>query len=626
MRHLMVTLIILVGGAVLMAVSPPNEEYEGEVTILNAVNGYAAERQSQYEFRYHNYAESTALLQDLAARYPRLAKLYSIGKSVTGTKEIWCIEIRNQETGAVEDKPATYFDGNQHDNEVMGGEVTLYIAYYLLSNYGKDPEVTQLVNTRVTYIIQRADPDGAEAFMTGKIDWDMEKVPGARDADGDGKKGEDGPEDINGDGEIVRMRLRDPKGQWKLYERDSRLMVHREKDDNEGPFYRLLDEGIDNDGDGQINEDPPLTRFISNRNYPAFWASVDGRFRGKGSYPLQEHNARLLVDFILSKPHISQVESYHTTSGIHLRPLAARPDTDVPRQDLQDYITVLAKGTEITTYPAASLYHDFTSILPDLPPEKQPRVRRGVFTDWAYMHQGLFSTTTELWAMDPFVNEVGWEDIPRDEPLFAIPGRYHRPDVQAAVLKWLDRHKGSKYLMGQGFIDWNPYQHPTLGEVEIGGFTRYWLRNPPPGPYFKRVAMDQAKFAIVKALMTPLVGIKNVKVESMDTDSNIWKVTATIANVGYLDTSLQQARITGVAKPDILSIELPDEASTQDTKSVGFSFLRGTRGSSYESFYQATWRVRAPEGAKVTIVVHSEKGGTDRREVILATGRKQNVR
>ena len=40
--------------------------------------------------------------------------------------------------------------------------------------------------------------------------------------------------------------------------------------------------------------------------------------------------------------------------------------------------------------------------------------------------------------MEPFVNEMGWGEIPRDKPLFAIPGRYNRPDVQAAVLAWLD--------------------------------------------------------------------------------------------------------------------------------------------------------------------------------------------
>lgn len=571
---------------------------------------------TSYEFRYHTYLESTAMLESMAARFPHLAKLYSIGTSVTGTKELWCIEIGNQDTGPAETKPAVYFDANQHASEVTGGEVTLFLAHYLLTRYGSDPDVTRLIDTRVTYIVQRADPDGAEAYMTGKIDWDPESVPGARDVDGDGRFSEDGPEDIDGDGEILEIRIEDPDGDWKVYDRDPRIMVRRDANDTQGPFYRVLSEGLDNDGDGRVNEDPPVTGFISNRNYPAYWASTDGRFRGQGDYPLQEHNARLLVDFILSKPHISQVESFHTTSGIHLRPYAARPDTDFPPQDLQDYNAILAKGTAITTYPVASVYNDFTTIVPGVPFDEQPGVRRGVFIDWTYVHQGLFSVTTELWSMEPFVNEIGWGDIPRDKPLFAIPGRYNRPDVLATVLEWLDARRGAPELSAQGFVEWRPYDHPTLGKVEIGGFTRYWLRNPPPGPFLRTVVEDQARFAVVHALLTPLVKIRDVAVRRAGR-ANRWTVTATVANEGYLDTSMEQARRANVAKHDRVTIELADGATTSDPPTVQFPFMRGTRESSYESLYRAVWEVEARPGARLTIVVESEKGGVDRREIEL---------
>ena len=574
---------------------------------------------SQYDYRYHLYAESTALLRQLAMRYPDLAKLYSIGKSATGSKEVWCIEIGNRATGAPEDKPATYFDGNQHASEVTGGEVTLFLAHYLLSRYGADPDVTRLVDTRVTYIIQRADPDGAEAFMTGRIDWDAAAAPGATDSDGDGQMGEDGPDDIDDDGEILKIRIEDPDGGWKVYDGDPRIMVRRDAGDEQQPFYRVIDEGLDNDDDGDVNEDPPITGFISNRNYPAFWASTDGRFRGRGDYPLQEHSSRILVDFILSKPHISQVESYHTTSGIHLRPYAARPDSDFPPQDLQDYSAVLAKGTAITTYPVASVYNDFTTIDPRLPPDEQPGVRHGVFIDWSYVHQGLFSLTTELWTMEPFVNEMGWGDIPRDKPLFAVPGRYNRPDVQAVVLAWLDAHRGAAELSGQGFVDWKPLNHPTLGPVEIGGFTRYWLRNPPPGPFLRRVVEDQAKFAVVQALTTPIVKIEDVAVER-EGDSDRWTVTVTVANEGYLDTSLEQARRAGVAEADVVTLELAAGATTEDALTLEFPFMRGTRESSYVSLYRAAWNVAAPEGTRLTVMLRSEKAGVDRREVELKSG------
>jgi hypothetical protein len=45
---------------------------------------------------------------------------------------------------------------------------------------------------------QRADPDGADAFLSVRIDWDPAKIPGQKYADGDGLFGEDGTEDIDG--------------------------------------------------------------------------------------------------------------------------------------------------------------------------------------------------------------------------------------------------------------------------------------------------------------------------------------------------------------------------------------------------------------------------------------------
>ncbi len=573
-----------------------------------------------YEFRYHDYDESTALLRSLADRYPRLAKLYSIGTGVIGNRELWCIEIGNQDTGPAESKPGAYFDGNQHASEVTGGEVTLYLAQYLLTRYGSDPDVTRLLDTRVVYIVQRADPDGAEAYMTGRIDWDPATAPGAMDRDGDGRFGEDGPDDIDGDGQILRMRIEDADGDWKAYDREPRIMVRREVGESHGTFYRVLSEGIDNDGDGEVNEDPPNTGFISNRNYPAYWASNDARFRGQGDYPLQEHNSRLVVDFIVSKPNIAQIESWHTTSGIHLRPYAARPDTDFPPQDLQDYNAILAKGTAITTYPVASVYNDFTTIQPGVPFDQQPGVRHGVFIDWSYVHAGIFSVTTELWTMEPFVNEMGWGDIPRDKPLFAIPGRYNRPDVQAVVLRWLDASRGAPELSGEGFIEWHDFEHATLGEVEIGGFTRYWLRNPPPGHFLQSVLEDQARFAVVRALLTPLVKIQDVAVRR-DGRSRHWTITATVANEGYLDTSMEQGRRARLAKADEVTIELPGSAQTEDPLTVEFPFMRGTRESSYTSLYRGSWKVTAAEGTRVRIVLESEKGGGDSREIELrATG------
>ncbi len=571
-----------------------------------------------YEYDYHTYQETTDLLQALADHYPELSELYSIGKSATGTKELWVMEIGNKNNKPASEKPAVYFDGNQHNTEAMAGEVTLHLVHYLLTNYGHDPKVTELVDTRVIYVLVLGDPDGAEWYITGEIDWDPSAIPNAGFHYDEGKSGLDGPADITGNGEILTMRVEDPDGEWKTYEKEPRLMVRRDFDesDGDGPFYRLYQEGIDSNEDGEINSDPPHVRFITNRNFPAFWSSTDASIRGAGNYPLDEPNSRHIVDFLYSKPHVSQIESFHTTSGVHLRPFAARPDEEIPPMDREDYNSVLRLATEITSYPQASVYHQFTTLQEGLSPDEQPGARRGVFIDWAYSHYGAFATTTELWTLEPFVNEIGWGEIPRDEPLFAIPGRYNRPDIQARVLQWLDKNEGNPDLSGQGFVDWEWFEHPDLGDVEIGGFTRYWMRNPPPGPYYKEVATDQAKFAVVRSLKTPLVKIRDVEINQNSDGS--WYVRAKAVNEGYLDTSMQHARNAGLARADRLSIKnIDSDVSIHEDETIEFEFMRGTRGGSFESFYYGSWTIDAPAGTELTITIDSEKGGVDRKSIVL---------
>ncbi len=571
-----------------------------------------------YDYRYYTYAETVERLESWALAHPELARLVSIGPSATGTMDLWVMEITNRATGPASEKPAAYFDGNQHDSEVSAGETALHLVWWLLARHGTDPQVTDLLDTRTVYVLPLANPEGAEYHITGRVSWDPYEIPDRERHYGPGQRGADGPEDITGDGNILQMRVEDPDGQWKPFEGDPRLLVRREPDDTRGPFYRVYREGLDSNGDGKINSDPPFTRFITNRNYPAFWASDDGRFRGAGLHPLDEPNSRAIVSFIQSRPNISLIESYHTTSGVHLRPYAARPDSHIPSQDLADFITVLAGGARLTAYPQASVYHQFTTLQEGVEPDAQPGARRGVFIDWAYGHFGGFAHTTELWTLEPFVDEVGWDDIPRDQPLFAIPGRYNRPDVQARILEWLDRNAGDPRLAGQGFKDWEPFDHPTLGRVEIGGWTRFWLRNPPPGPFLQEMMVAQARFAVERALMTPLVRIQGVEVEALG--PRRWRITARAANTGWLDTSLQHARDMGIARPDELRIQGGEEVRILGPSVVPIPFMRGTRGSPLPSSYYGSWVVEGPPDAQVTLEIRSEKGGVHRSIVGLNTG------
>ena len=102
------------------------------------------------------------------------------------------------------------------------------------------------------------------------------------DDDHDGLLDEDGPEDLDGDGMILQMRIRDPHGEFKTDPDDPRVML-RVKPGEQGEWRRLGFEGIDDDGDGRVNEDPP-GYLDMNRNWGFLWQPTYVQ-DGAGLYP-----------------------------------------------------------------------------------------------------------------------------------------------------------------------------------------------------------------------------------------------------------------------------------------------------------------------------------------------------
>ena len=141
----------------------------------------------------HTFQEVVDYLNGMVKAYPKLALLHSIGKSYLGN-DLLVIVITNQETGKCKDKPGYWFDGNLHASEVMGAEVCLHTIHTLLTQYGKDPAITKLVDTRTIFIMPKLNPDGSDHYLT-KPD-SMRSSVRPHDSDRDGLLDEDPPEDI----------------------------------------------------------------------------------------------------------------------------------------------------------------------------------------------------------------------------------------------------------------------------------------------------------------------------------------------------------------------------------------------------------------------------------------------
>ncbi len=343
--------------------------------------------------RYHDNAEFTETLQGLARDFPRLMKLEEVGRSVEG-RPIWGVTLTNWDTGLPEHKPGMYVDGNTHAGELAGGEAALHLVLRLTTAYGSDPLVTEAMDNFVYYVLPRVNPDGSEIVVTGRYP----ENPNPTDNDGDGRLDEDPAEDLNGDGLISTMRVRDPAGSMCSHQEDARLLI--ECPGGQPGQWRIVGrEGIDNDGDGRLNEDGPEgLGSVSNRNYPVGWWSRDELQHGRGKYPLSEPEAKAQVDFILAHPNINGLTTYHTHSGIILRPYAHKADDVHLASDLPYFEGIGRVGTDITGYAVVSSFHSFTS--------NPLRPRLGTFKDWGYVHRGLISWTVELWKAPTIIQPL----------------------------------------------------------------------------------------------------------------------------------------------------------------------------------------------------------------------------
>ena len=542
---------------------------------------------------YYTYDEMTAHLKALAGAYPELCTLRSVATSFRG-REVWFLTITNPKTGPAEDKPGYYIDAQIHAEEHATSATALYAAWYLLTNYGTDDEVTRLVDGQVFYILPRINPDGAEFALTAPYHpWcgNGRVLPGEECPDGLV------PQDIDGDGYIVQMRVPDPRGEWKVDPEEPRILIQREPGEEGGTYYRLYPEGLIRDYDGVHVKIAPQQDGNMNRNFPINWSPQE---YGAGAYPFSEPEAAGMRDVILGHPNIAGMCAYHTHGGIILRPSMMKMDADMSPRDLALYKDLGAVGERLTGYPTISTYEEFT-------PDKS-KARHGSLKDWVYEEMGIICFSTELWDLERTagVPKVGYYNLyPRDA------------ETTRKVFRWVVENLGE-----HGFRDWRPYDHPQLGPVEVGGMVYIWSYRNPPGKLLEGICHANVMFNLRHAAAAPRVKVDEVAVEPMGAD--LFKVTAVVSNHGYLPTNLSDVAIqNGVAEPVrvTLACEGAEIAMNPATVDLGHLAGRNERKYAYSNWGQqwsavarkVEWLVRAagPEAA-VTVAAVSQKGGTDR--------------
>ena len=496
--------------------------------------------------RWHDVPELKADMERLEEAWPKFLKLESIGKSYDG-HDLMLMTINNPDTGPEMSKAAMYIEANIHGNEIQGAEVALYTIWYLMENYGRIEQITQLVDERVFYIVPTVNPDGRQYFMEGTgASARSAHVP--VDNDGDGLFEEDPADDLNGNNVIEQIRKYVPgNGTHRISRRDPRIMEPVPPGET-GDYILLGQEGIDNDGDGRLNEDAP-GGYDPNRNWASDW-QPDYIQGGSMDYPFQLPDSRAINEFLMAHPNIAGVQSFHNSGGMILRGPGAEWQGTYPADDIAVYDELGRNGERMLPY------YRYIVIWSGL------YTVHGGMTDWTNDGLGIVSFANELWNGGQYFNspDLKAQQEDPDSPISGQTANYFFDDFLE---------------FGDEFMDWTEFDHPQFGPVELGGTFQKMRGRIPPRFMNEELAHRNMAFTLYQADQMPKMRLGETNVEpvggSSGSGDKVFKVWIDVSNPKVIPTITTRAAENNVVRPDLLTLEGDVEvisASWIDNKEV----------------------------------------------------------
>lgn len=319
---------------------------------------------------YHNYDEIVDTLLYLNSTYSNIVDVFSIGKSWQN-RTIYCVRLTNE--SMTRPKPKLFFVGYHHAREPISAELPLYFAVEVATNFGTNTTLTHMLNCSEIYIVVALNVD---AFDIRKQNEWQRKNAHPFGEDGDGLLDEDPPDDEDGDGYIEDLFFDD------------------------GTHYRFIRwEGIDDDGDGLLNEDW-VGGVDLNRNYDYKWNATCNSGSPyswaedyRGPAPFSEPETQAIKDLALQNDFKYAV-SFHSGAEDILYPWGY---THTPTPDDQIFREVASNLSALTGSPYEQSSAMYTT--------------SGVWDDWMYANRSTLAFTCEIYG-----NYSAWQYEPGPEP------------------------------------------------------------------------------------------------------------------------------------------------------------------------------------------------------------------
>jgi len=492
------------------------------------MNGTAQEVGVPLRFdHYYTYGQVVEALEALHAAYPRLTTLDLVGYSEEN-RAIYAITITNPETGDHLSKPGVYVDGNIHGNEIQAGEVCLYLANMLLTKYGENERITSLVDEKSFYILPSVNVDGRYHFFEdANTPSTNRSLRRPKDDDRDGLFDEDPYDDLDGDGNICEMRKKDPNGTHRTDPFDPRLMI-RVQPGEQGEYVLLGREGIDNDGDGSLNED--AEGYVDpNRNWGYSWQPNYVQ-RGAGYYPFSGTGIKAISEYMLARPNIMVVWAFHNSGGMFLRGPSTQDAGEFSREDIRVYDYIGENSEKITPgYRYLVIWKDLYATYGDS-------------NEWANHMLGSYSLVGELFQSQSETYALNEDQV---KPGARSP-QQGAEDTNHQRLKFNDH-----VAQGELYKPWTPFTHPDYGEIELGGWVKMSSRLPHPF-MLQDLVHRNASAVIFSAEQTPEVELQLFRKEEIK--KGLYKVRIRLVNSNAIPTLSYMALKDNLLRKDLLTV------------------------------------------------------------------------
>ncbi len=545
-------------------------------------------------------------LKGIAREHRDLVRVQSITRSLK-KNDVWSIEIGTGEAMERKQRPALLLVAGLEGNDLAGTAVAVEWVKALAKRSVNEPGLRELLSRTTIYVFPRVNPDAADLFFA-KPQMELATNMKPVDEDRDGLSDEDGPEDLNKDGQITTMRIADPDGDYITDPKEPRLMLKADRKKGEQGAWRVLSEGRDNDRDEECNEDGPGGVNL-NRNFPynykafAPWA---------GLHPVSEAETRALADFAVAHPNIAIVFTFGATDNLTSTPKAEtpkRPPVAIHEEDISHYRDL------------GKAWREALGLKKEVPAPTE----QGVFSDWMYFHRGRLALAARAWSPAlPIQAEKGSKGVEEGEDLKKAnapnekeektksdkPGdkkeeTENRNEEDRSYLKWVDKNAPEK------FVAWKEYEHPDFPgkRVEIGGWAPFAKTNPPE-KMLEELARKADQFLTALLGKMPRVAIRALKVK--DLGNSIFDIEVQIENTGDLPTALAQGALTREVHPTRVVLHLDTKVLLAGNKTTLLGPIEGKGGRK-----EVRYTIQGVSGQKIELEVISMLGGTVRKTFAL---------